>query len=175
MGYHANALREIIMSYKQTSIVIRLLNKTNNPLTDEPYVLQHKTHQSAGFDIVANENEILAPGEVKAISTGLFIDPDFTYTAINLGQLPTVSLHPELQIRSRSGLVFKHTVFVMNAPGTIDSDYRDEIKILLANFGKKDFIIEHGERIAQGVFTYFTRSNIDVKNMSRSGGFGHTG
>jgi len=86
----------------------------------------------------------------------------------------------EVQVRARSGLAAKHGISVLNSPGTIDSDYRGEIKIILINFGKKDFIINPGDRIAQLVLSKVVKASLEeVNNLNESkrgeGGFGHTG
>ncbi|MFY8001305.1 MAG: dUTP diphosphatase [Candidatus Kapaibacteriota bacterium] len=86
----------------------------------------------------------------------------------------------EIQVRSRSGLAAKHGIFCLNAPGTIDSDFRGEIHVILANFGKNDFTIERGERIAQLVLARYEqidwRESEDLEETERgSGGFGSTG
>lgn len=113
-------------------IEVKLVNKSNNP---DP---EYQTEGAAGFDFRANINEpiTLEPNDIKIIPTGLYFE------------LPT-SL--ELQVRPRSGLAAKHGVTVLNSPGTIDSDYRGEVMVILINHGKESFKIEHGDRIAQGV------------------------
>ena len=96
--------------------------------------------------------------------------------------LLAIALEPgyECQVRSRSGLAIKHGIFALNAPGTIDSDYRGEIKIILANFGKEDFIINRGDRIAQLVVAKYENVKWEqveeLPNSERGGGgFGSTG
>ena len=86
----------------------------------------------------------------------------------------------EAQVRPRSGLAIKHSIGLLNSPGTIDSDYRGEIRIILTNFGKEDFVVRNGDRIAQLVIAPYVRvSWTEVENISEtgrgSGGFGHTG
>jgi dUTP pyrophosphatase len=86
----------------------------------------------------------------------------------------------EAQIRPRSGLALKHSVGILNAPGTIDSDYRGEVRIILTNFGKKDFVVHRGDRIAQMIVARYERVQWDeVPDLSGTGrgvgGFGHTG
>ncbi len=86
----------------------------------------------------------------------------------------------EAQVRPRSGLAIKHQVTVLNAPGTIDADYRGEVKVILTNFGKKDFVIARGERIAQLVIARYSRVEWKEQNSLEetargAGGFGHTG
>lgn len=129
----------------------------------------YKTLGSAGFDISArlkDSGTIIEPGELAIISTGLRI------------QMPE---DVELQIRSRSGLAYKNQVVILNSPGTIDSDYRDEIKVLLMNHGKENFIVRNGDRIAQGVFSkvyrpgYVLVDQDKLNKTQREGGFGSTG
>lgn len=127
----------------------------------------YKTNGSAGMDIHATikEDVIIKPGEVKLIPTNLSIE------------LP---LGFECQVRSRSGLALKEGVFCLNSPGTIDSDYRGEIKVILANFSKSDFVVKNGERIAQLVIAKheFVQWNLvdDLNESERGqGGFGSTG
>lgn len=134
--------------------------------TQEGAILpEYKTSGSSGFDISSYENTTIAAGKWSIVSTGLFaeIPPGF-----------------EIQVRSRSGLAFKHGVFVLNSPGTVDSDYRGEIKVILANYSDKDFIISKGERIAQLVLSKVYIAEIskasEINDTSRgAGGFGHTG
>lgn len=108
---------------------------------------------------------ILHPGEYRLIKTGLHI------------ALPEGT---EAQIRPRSGLAFKHGITVLNAPGTIDADYRGEIGVLLINHGTEDFVIQDGERIAQMVIARYERvawqERSELDSSARGeGGFGHTG
>jgi dUTP pyrophosphatase len=108
---------------------------------------------------------IIAPGERELIPTGLF-------TAVPGGY--------ELQIRPRSGLAIKHGVGILNAPGTIDSDYRGEIKIILINLGREPFKVKRGERIAQMVLCPVARLEFELTEqlpdtIRGEGGFGHTG
>ena len=108
---------------------------------------------------------VLAPGDRTLIPTGLRVEIPNGY---------------EAQVRPRSGLAIKHGVTVLNTPGTIDSDYRGEIKVILANFSKKDYIIRRGERIAQLVIAPVVKIGwIEVEEVNETmrgdGGFGHTG
>lgn len=126
------------------------------------------TPESSGVDLVAAiEAPItLKPSERAIIPTGIKM-------AMQAGL--------EAQIRSRSGLAAKHGIGVLNAPGTIDSDYRGEIKVILMNWGQEDFTIERGMRIAQMVFAQYTPVNwhqvesIDSDTERGAGGFGSTG
>lgn len=124
------------------------------------------TQYSAGYDIYScNETDIvIQPGKVELIPTGIAISLPHNY---------------EAQIRPRSGLAIKHKIGVLNSPGTIDSDYRGEIKVILFNFGKTEFTISKYTRIAQMVVS--KHETIDFKiceeldNTDRgAGGFGHT-
>ena len=127
----------------------------------------YATEGAAGLDIRANTNESieLAPLERQLIPTGLFV-------AIPLGY--------EIQIRPRSGLAFKHGITVLNTPGTIDADYRGEIKVLLINLSNTSFTIEPGERIAQMVLAKhetLSWKTTDILPSTERGaeGFGSTG
>lgn len=125
----------------------------------------YATPGSAGMDLRADGDWSLDPGEVRLIPTGLAI-------AIPEGH--------EGQVRPRSGLAARHGVTVLNSPGTIDSDYRGEVKVLLINHGKECFRICHGDRIAQLVIAPFSRCQVrEVENLDEtsrgSGGFGSTG
>ncbi len=127
----------------------------------------YATIGSAGMDVrAAIDNEmIIEAGKVVLVPTNLSV-------AIPEGY--------EIQVRPRSGLAAKHGIGLLNSPGTIDSDYRGEIKIILFNFSNKDFIIKRGERIAQLILAKVTIANlIEVQELSStvrgSGGFGHTG
>ena len=132
------------------------------------YDLPHyATDLSAGMDLKANiKNDVsLEPMERKLISTGIFIALPEGY---------------EAQIRPRSGLAYKHGITVLNSPGTIDADYRGEIKVLLVNLSKEVFTVNPGERIAQMVICKFEKINWQqVEELSDTtrgeGGFGSTG
>ena len=128
------------------------------------------TRDATGYDISSVESLVINPGEVKAVSTGLVVN------------MSRMSDGVDLQIRPRSGLAFKHSVTVINSPGTIDKDYRGEIKVLLINHGDKPFSIEVGDRIAQLVFglyipsvTFFPMEHINEDTERGAGGFGSTG
>ena len=128
---------------------------------------KYETLGSSGMDIAAHieNNIIISPGEKALIATGFSI-------AIPIGY--------EIQIRPRSGLAAKKSITVLNTPGTIDADYRGEIKIILINLGKEKFTIKNGERIAQMVLCPVFQANLEevdeLPNTKRgSGGFGSTG
>ena len=129
--------------------------------------LFYATKGSAGIDLRANNQkaETIKPGETKLIPTGIAI-------ALPQGY--------EAQIRPRSGLALKHSITVLNTPGTIDSDYRGEIGIILINHGKTDYIVENGTRIAQMVIAKYEQVELEfVQTLSDTqrgeGGFGSTG
>lgn len=127
----------------------------------------YATEHSAGMDLhAAVETDLtLKPGERKLVETGLSIALPDGY---------------EAQIRPRSGLAFKHGVTVLNTPGTIDADYRGEIKVILANLGDEDFTVTRGMRVAQMViasYTHVTWNAVEEldETVRGEGGFGHTG
>ena len=128
---------------------------------------QYQTEQSAGMDLYAclGKEITLDPGQITLVPTGIKI-------AIPDGY--------EAQIRPRSGLALKHGISLVNTPGTIDADYRGEIKIIMINHGSEAFVIRHGERIAQMVFNPIVHGEfIEMNQLEESvrgeGGFGHTG
>ena len=136
-------------------------------LSSSVSIPKYETLGSSGMDIAAHlENKIIInPGEKALISTGFAI-------AIPRGY--------EVQIRPRSGLAIKKNITVLNTPGTIDADYRGEIKVILINFGNEKFIIENGERIAQMVVCPVVQATLEeVKELPKTergtGGFGSTG
>lgn len=140
---------------------INIINQSKHPLPS------YETAASAGMDLRANLNqqEVLKPLERKLIPTGLFIE------------LPNGF---EAQIRPRSGLAFKFGVSIVNSPGTIDADYRGEIKVLLINLSNVDFTVGDGDRIAQMVIAKHENAQwIEVSELSTTergaGGYGHTG
>ncbi|MCU0843317.1 MAG: dUTP diphosphatase [Spirochaetes bacterium] len=127
----------------------------------------YQTIGAAGADVFARVDEpvAIAPGAVALIPTGIAIQIPEGY---------------EAQIRPRSGLALRHGVTCLNTPGTIDSDYRGEVKVILANLGGEPFVVEHGMRIAQMVFARVYRADfIAVDSLARTerndGGFGHSG
>lgn len=146
-------------------IKVAFTNKSTNP--DPAYA----TAGSSGFDFRANLSEpmIIPVGKKGVVPTGLFFELPENF---------------EIQLRPRSGLAAKNGVTVLNTPGTIDADYRGEIKVILINLGEEDFVVNHGDRIAQGVVATVTAKN--VVNLARvaeistntergTGGFGSTG
>jgi len=142
-------------------VSIKVINKGHQPLPT------YATEQSAGMDLRANIEESITihPMERRLIGTGLFI-------ALPAGY--------EAQVRPRSGLALKHGLTVLNTPGTVDSDYRGEIKVLLVNLSNEDFVINDGERIAQMVIArHDTAIFVSVDELDETergaGGYGHTG
>ncbi len=144
------------------------INYVNNSENPDP---EYATEGSSGFDLRANLSEsiVLGVGERVVVPTGLFFD---------------IPNGMEIQIRSRSGLSIKHGVVVLNGIGTIDSDYTGEIGVILINHGENEFIINHGDRIAQGVIssvigkqlTNFVKIATINKTTGRGhGGYGSTG
>lgn len=127
------------------------------------------TRESTGYDLSSSEHLVLPPGHVRTVSTGLVLD---------LSKLPEIV---DVQIRPRSGLAAKQGITVLNTPGTIDRDYRGEIRVILVNHGVNDFTINPGDRIAQMVFglalpyvTFVPVETIDENTERGSGGFGST-
>jgi dUTP pyrophosphatase len=140
---------------------LKIVNLSRNPLPS------YATPQSAGLDLRADlaEPMTLNPMQRAMVPTGLYIElPDGF----------------EAQIRPRSGLAAKHGISIVNAPGTIDADYRGEIKVLLINLSDEPFVIENGERIAQMVISRYEKADLaQVEKLDESergeGGFGSTG
>lgn len=125
----------------------------------------YASHGAAGMDVVAAEDVTIAPGERHAVATGFSI-------AIPPGH--------EVQVRPRSGLALKHGITCLNTPGTIDEDYRGEVKVILANLGSEPFEVKRGERIAQLVPAVVTKAEfVEVDSLEETlrgaGGFGSTG
>lgn len=140
---------------------VKIINKSQHPLP------AYETNLSAGMDLRANLSEpiILQPMQRALIPTGLYIE------------LPAGT---EAQIRPRSGLAFKHGITVLNSPGTIDADYRGEIKVLLINLSQEAFEIKDSERIAQMIISKHETVEwqlVETLNQTQrgEGGFGHTG
>ena len=143
------------------SIAIKIINNSSNPLPS------YETIGSSGMDLRANLEDAvnLQPLQRALIPTGLFIELPVGY---------------EAQVRPRSGLAIKHGITCLNSPGTIDSDYRGELKIILINLSDEVFTIQHGERIAQMIIQPVIKAElqaVEVLNESKrgEGGFGHTG
>ncbi|MDO5446788.1 MAG: dUTP diphosphatase [Prevotellaceae bacterium] len=142
-------------------VKVEIINKSKHPLP------AYATPQSAGMDLRANLDEpvTLGPLERALIPTGLFIALPDGY---------------EAQIRPRSGLAIKHGISLVNAPGTIDADYRGEIGIILVNLSNEPFTVNDGERVAQMVIARYEQADLTEVNVldateRGAGGFGHTG
>ncbi|MBE0667116.1 MAG: dUTP diphosphatase [Bacteroidales bacterium] len=140
---------------------VRIVNRSQHKLP------AYETEHSAGMDLRANLEEamVLGQGERKMIKTGLFIEiPDGF----------------EAQIRPRSGLALKNGISILNTPGTIDSDYRGEIGVILVNMSADEFVINDGDRIAQMVVAKYEKVELiqveEIEETKRgAGGFGHSG
>jgi dUTP pyrophosphatase len=142
-------------------MLVKIINKSNNPLP------KYSTEFSAGMDICANlfDDLIIKPLQRVLVPTGLFIELPVGY---------------EAQIRPRSGLAIKSGITVLNTPGTIDCDYRGEVKVILINLSDQDFTVHNGDRICQMVIAKYEQAELQqVEILSDSvradGGFGHTG
>jgi deoxyuridine 5'-triphosphate nucleotidohydrolase (dut) len=145
--------------------IVLKIKKTDDAL-DLP-LPKYMSSGAAGMDLYAKvkEDVIIKPGEIKLIETGIMI------------QLPEGY---EAQIRPRSGLALKNGITMLNSPGTIDSDYRGEIKLIIINLGKSDFIVKRGVRIAQMIINKVeTPEILEVSELDDTkrgeNGFGHTG
>ena len=145
---------------------IKILLKKKEGCSDLP-VPRYATSGSSGMDLVADvaEEVVLMPGDIKLISAGIYISMPQGY---------------EAEVRPRSGLALKHGISLVNAPGTIDSDYRGLINIIMINHGKEPFAVKRGDRIAQMVIKEVVRADIEVTGelddtVRSHGGFGHTG
>jgi dUTP pyrophosphatase len=143
------------------SIKVKIINQSSNPLPE------YATEGSAGMDLRANivSPVVLAPFERALVPTGIFIELPHGY---------------EAQVRPRSGLAIKHGITCLNSPGTIDSDYRGELKVILINLSQEEQTLHHGDRIAQMVVGPVVRvAWEEVETISvtarNEGGFGHTG
>ena len=153
--------KKYILYYKENIMRVKIINKSNNSLPT------YATEYSAGMDLRANleDSVTLKPLERALISTGLFVELPAGY---------------EAQIRPRSGLAVKHGISVLNSPGTIDADYRGEIRVVLVNLSNSEFVINHGERICQMVVAkhatveWYETNELEASDRG-AGGFGHTG
>ena len=136
-------------------------------LSDKVVLPKYETEGSSGLDLAAHINESIEikPGSTAIIPTGLAV---------------SIPKNFEIQIRPRSGLAAKNQLSVLNTPGTIDADYRGELKVILINLGAKSFLVENGTRIAQMVLCPIVKADLkEVKTLGDtkrgSGGFGSTG
>ena len=144
---------------KTKVLIKKLYNEVNIP--------EYKTTGSSGLDIEAfiEKDLILRPNETKLVPTGISV---------------AIEENLEIQIRPRSGIAIKNNISVLNTPGTIDSDYRGEIKVVLINLGQKDFVIKRGDRIAQMIICPVIKAEFEIvnelpKTLRGTSGFGSTG
>lgn len=139
---------------------VKIINKSKNPLP------QYQTEGSSGMDLQANLEESIT---LKSLDRALV--PTGLYLELPLGY--------EAQVRARSGLALKKGLSLPNGIGTIDSDYRGELKVIVVNLGKEDIVINHGDRIAQLVVMKYEKADIELVEQldetDRKGGFGSTG
>lgn len=143
---------------KKLGVKVKILNP-------DAIIPKYQTEEAAGFDLHSVEEKIIKAGERDVIKTGLAV-------ALPKGY--------ELQVRPRSGLALKNGITVLNTPGTVDSDYRGELMVILLNTSKEDFVIKKGERIAQAVIKEILQADFAVVDELDStergtGGFGSTG
>ena len=126
---------------------------------------KYQTEHASGFDIISAEAKIIKSGQRDLVSTGLKMEIPVGY---------------EGQVRPRSGLAFKYGIMIPNSPGTIDADYRGEVKIIIYNSGNDDFVINRGDRIAQFVLAPVVKAEFNIvlsleETVRGEGGFGSTG
>lgn len=146
--------------------IVKILIKKKKGCEDLP-LPKYATSGSSGLDLCADVDGevVLMPGEIKLISTGIYMSMPEGY---------------EAETRPRSGLALKHGISLVNTPGTIDSDYRGLVGLIMINHGKESFKIRRGDRVAQMVIKEVTRANIEQvieldETARSSGGFGHSG
>ena len=140
---------------------------TRLPGNDDLPLPEYMSEGASGMDLPAAVQApvTIGPGEVAHVPTGIAIE---------------IPAGHEGQVRSRSGLALRHGVFVLNGPGTVDSDYRGEVGVVLANFGREPFTVRRGDRVAQLVIARVSRASWLVQqalepSTRQGGGFGHTG
>lgn len=133
----------------------------------ESFLPSYQTEHSSGMDLysASGEDIVIKPSEYTLIPTNLIIEIPEGY---------------EAQVRPRSGLALKHGITVLNSPGTIDADYRGEVKVLLINHGKNDFVVKFGERIAQMIIAKYEKVELEsreelTETVRGTGGYGSTG
>jgi dUTP pyrophosphatase len=149
--------QSVICNHESIKVRVRLGHGATMPI--------YQTPGASGMDIAATEKIVIPPASFRAVRTGLFLElPDGL----------------EVQVRPRSGLALKHGIGILNAPGTIDSDYRGEIVVILFNLGRKRYTVMPGDRIAQLVFARTIRARLQscralCRTARGAGGFGHTG
>ncbi|MDF2441313.1 MAG: dUTP pyrophosphatase [Abditibacteriota bacterium] len=147
---------------KEHEVTIRFKREAGGEGLELP---SYQTAGSAGMDVRAAHDHLLQPGDTALIATGFSM-------AVPLGF--------EAQMRPRSGLAIKHGITLLNTPGTVDSDYRGEVKVILTNLGRAAFQVQRGDRIAQMVIAQVERAHVEevevLEDTERgSGGFGHSG
>jgi dUTP pyrophosphatase len=155
-------MTDAVLGEAEGAVAVRIKRLPHGHGLDLP---AYATSGAAGMDVLAAERVTLAPGARHAVATGFAV-------AIPPGY--------EIQVRPRSGLALKHGISVPNTPGTIDSDYRGELKVIVINLGTEPFAIERGDRIAQLVLAPVTlaawKEVVELEETARgSGGFGSTG
>ena len=143
-------------------VVVRFKREAGGENIELP---NYQTAGAAGMDVRANEERVLRPGETILVATGFSM-------AVPTGY--------EAQMRPRSGLAIKHGITLLNTPGTIDADYRGEVKVILSNFGSEPFVVQRGDRVAQMIIAKVERAHVqEVDSLEETergaGGFGHTG
>ncbi len=145
---------------------IKVIIKRDKSAKDLP-IPHYATSGSSGMDLYAAVKSELTikPGDIKLIPTGIYLSIPPSY---------------EAEIRPRSGLALKHGITLVNSPGTIDSDYRGQICVIMTNLGKEPYVIKRGDRIAQMVFKETIKADLEIyeeldETERASGGFGHTG
>jgi dUTP pyrophosphatase len=146
------------LKYEEAKIEVKIIGR---------FIPKYQSKQAAGCDLYADIDDpvVLEPGKYNIVPTGVRIELPQGY---------------EAQVRPRSGMAMKYGIGILNAPGTIDADYRGEIKVILFNFGQESFRIESGDRIAQLIFNRVVQAQFilvdQLKETKRgNGGFGHTG
>jgi dUTP pyrophosphatase len=146
---------------------MKIKNLEVKPLYDDSIVPEYQKYGSAGLDLhayIPDGTLIIESGDWALIKTGIAVKVPHGF---------------ELQVRPRSGLALKHGITVLNSPGTIDHGYLDEVGVILANQGKNDFIVHHGDRIAQAVLNEIVIAQVKVVDeltgYNRGGGFGSSG
>jgi dUTP pyrophosphatase len=142
---------------KQVKVRVRIEPGARQP--------EYQTAGAAGMDIAAAEKVVIRPGRFASVGTGVLLE---------------IPRGMEVQVRPRSGLALKHGIGILNSPGTIDSDYRGEVRVILFNFSRRRFVINPGDRIAQLVFARVNRVRLVksaklARTRRGAGGFGHTG
>lgn len=157
---------DISLTKNSPKVEIKFINKSDN--VDPGYFHEGDSGFDFRADLQKGESVVIEPGKRKLINTGLYFEVPKGY---------------ELQVRPRSGLALKNGITVLNTPGTVDSNYRGEIKIILINLGDENFIVNKGDRIAQGVIspvlstTWGKLNKVSTLNTTdrEKGGFGSTG